>query len=67
MAMYGGQLILLMGEEMASSLPVSMSYPTLAIPVGGALFMLHSLTHIVDTLRNSRDAIPVARPHAMGD
>ena len=49
-AFYGGQLILLMGEETASSLPFSMSYPAAAVPVGGALFMLHSLTHAATAL-----------------
>ncbi len=52
MAVYGGQLILLMGAETASSLPISMIYPTLAIPVGGALFMLHSVAHVTDMLSN---------------
>ena len=55
MAVYGGQLIRLMGEETASSLPISMSYPTLAIPVGGVLFMLHSLAHAVNMLSSSAD------------
>lgn len=52
MAFYGGQLILLMGAETASSLPISMSYPMLAVPVGGALFMLHSLAHVMDALHS---------------
>jgi TRAP-type C4-dicarboxylate transport system permease small subunit len=61
MVLYGGQLILLMGAETASSLPISMSYPTLAIPVGGALFMLHSLAHVTDTLSdNGGSPSPVA-------
>jgi TRAP-type C4-dicarboxylate transport system permease small subunit len=60
MAFYGGQLILLMGAETASSLPISMSYPMLAIPVGGALFMLHSLAHVMDTLLSP--SIPGATP-----
>ena len=62
MAFYGGQLILLMGAETASSLPIPMSYPTLAIPAGGALFMLHSLAHVIDTLLPSSDLGSSAKP-----
>jgi TRAP-type C4-dicarboxylate transport system permease small subunit len=62
MAFYGGQLILLMGPETASSLPISMSYPTLAIPVGGALFMVHSLAHIMDTVLSPSNPGNNAKP-----
>ena len=62
MAFYGGQLILLMGAETASSMPMSMSYPTLAIPVGGGLFMLHSLAHVLDTLFSSPESRSNGKP-----
>ena len=44
---YGGEMISLMGTETASSLPISMIYPYLAIPVGGALLSIHSLAHLI--------------------
>jgi TRAP-type C4-dicarboxylate transport system permease small subunit len=44
--LYGGDMIQLMGSETASSLPISMTYPYLAIPVGGALLILHSVVRI---------------------
>ena len=42
---HGGDMITLMGTETASSLPISMTWPYLAIPVGGAILILHSVTH----------------------
>ena len=47
LAVYGGTMISLMGTEAASSLPISMVYPYLAIPVGGALLVVHALVHLV--------------------
>lgn len=47
LAIYGGAMISLMGTETASSLPISMIYPYLAIPVGGALLIVHSLAHLI--------------------
>lgn len=44
---YGGAMISLMGTETASSLPISMIYPYLAIPVGGALLIVHALAHLI--------------------
>jgi TRAP-type C4-dicarboxylate transport system permease small subunit len=44
---YGGDMLVLMGTETASSLPISMVYPYLAIPVGGALLILHAVVRIV--------------------
>lgn len=43
---YGGDLLSLIGDETASSMSMSMVYPYLAIPVGGALLVLHALTRI---------------------
>jgi TRAP-type C4-dicarboxylate transport system permease small subunit len=43
---YGGDMLALMGTETASSLPISMVYPYLAIPVGGALLILHAVVRI---------------------
>jgi TRAP-type C4-dicarboxylate transport system permease small subunit len=43
---YGGDMLTLMGTETASSLPISMVYPYLAIPVGGALLILHAVVRI---------------------
>jgi TRAP-type C4-dicarboxylate transport system permease small subunit len=44
---YGGDMLLMMGTETATSLPISMTYPYLSIPVGGALLILHSVVRIV--------------------
>jgi TRAP-type C4-dicarboxylate transport system permease small subunit len=44
---YGGQMLLMMGTETATSLPVSMAYPYASIPVGGALLILHSVVRIM--------------------
>lgn len=44
---YGGDMLALIGSETASSLPISMVYPYLAIPVGGALLILHAATRVV--------------------
>jgi TRAP-type C4-dicarboxylate transport system permease small subunit len=44
---YGNDMLSLMGEETASSLPISMVYPYLAIPVGGALLILHAAMRIL--------------------
>jgi TRAP-type C4-dicarboxylate transport system permease small subunit len=44
---YGGEMISLMGTETASSMPISMIYPYLAIPVGGALLTVHALAHLI--------------------
>lgn len=44
---YGGDMLGLMGTETASSLPISMVYPYLAIPVGGALLVLHAMVRMV--------------------
>jgi TRAP-type C4-dicarboxylate transport system permease small subunit len=44
---YGGEMLRLMGSETASSLPISMVYPYLAIPVGGILLILHASARIV--------------------
>jgi TRAP-type C4-dicarboxylate transport system permease small subunit len=47
LVIYGGAMISLMGTETASSLPISMIYPYLAIPVGGALLIVHALAHLI--------------------
>jgi TRAP-type C4-dicarboxylate transport system permease small subunit len=44
---YGSEMVSMMGTETAASLPVSMVYPYLSIPVGGALLIWHSLIRIV--------------------
>jgi TRAP-type C4-dicarboxylate transport system permease small subunit len=44
--MYGGDMLELMGTETATSLPVSMVYPYLSIPVCGALLVFHSAVRI---------------------
>jgi TRAP-type C4-dicarboxylate transport system permease small subunit len=44
---YGYSMLALMGDETASSLPISMVYPYLSIPVGGALLILHAAVRIV--------------------
>jgi TRAP-type C4-dicarboxylate transport system permease small subunit len=44
---YGSEMLMLMGSETASSLPISMVYPYLAIPVGGMLLMLHAFARIL--------------------
>jgi TRAP-type C4-dicarboxylate transport system permease small subunit len=44
---YGSEMVSMMGTETAASLPFSMVYPYLSIPVGGALLIWHSLTRIV--------------------
>jgi TRAP-type C4-dicarboxylate transport system permease small subunit len=43
---YGGAMLDLMGTETAASLPVSMVYPYLSIPVCGALLIFHSVVRI---------------------
>src|SRR6202000_1246037 len=43
----GSAMLALMGTETASSLPISMVYPYLAIPVGGGLLILHALVRMV--------------------
>lgn len=45
--LYGGQMILRMGAETASSLPISMRYPYVAIPIGGMALIVHSLDHMM--------------------
>ncbi|MCG5078385.1 TRAP transporter small permease [Paraburkholderia tagetis] len=44
--MYGGDMLELMGTETATSMPVSMVYPYLSIPVCGALLVFHSAVRI---------------------
>jgi TRAP-type C4-dicarboxylate transport system permease small subunit len=44
---YGGDMLELMGTETAATIPVSMIYPFLSIPLAGALFILHSLTSLL--------------------
>lgn len=43
----GSEMVSMMGTETAASLPVSMVYPYLSIPVGGALLIWHSVIRIV--------------------
>lgn len=43
---YGGDMLDLMGTETAASLPISMVYPYLSIPVCGALLVFHSAVRI---------------------
>jgi TRAP-type C4-dicarboxylate transport system permease small subunit len=47
LVVYGGEMISMMGTETAASMPISMTYPYLAIPVGGALLIFHSLVRIL--------------------
>jgi TRAP-type C4-dicarboxylate transport system permease small subunit len=44
---YGNDMLSLMGDETASSLPISMVYPYLAIPVGGGLLILHAAIRVL--------------------
>ncbi len=53
LAWQGGRMITLMGTETASSIPISMSYPYLSIPVAGALFMLHTMAHVAQIVTTS--------------
>lgn len=53
---YGSDMLALMGTETASSLPISMVYPYLAIPVGGGLLILHAVVRMLV----SRFSPPVA-------
>jgi TRAP-type C4-dicarboxylate transport system permease small subunit len=53
---HGGDMITLMGTETASSLPISMTWPYLAIPIGGAMLILHSAAHALAAF------YPSARP-----
>jgi TRAP-type C4-dicarboxylate transport system permease small subunit len=46
---YGSEMVTTMGTETAASLPVSMVYPYLSIPVGGALLIWHSVVRIAVT------------------
>jgi TRAP-type C4-dicarboxylate transport system permease small subunit len=46
LVVYGGNMLELMGTETASSLPISMIYPYLAIPIGGGLMAFHSAVRI---------------------
>jgi len=45
--MWGTDMLALMGTETAASIPISMVYPYLSIPVCGALLVFHSLVRIV--------------------
>ncbi len=45
--LYGSEMVSMMGTETAASLPISMVYPYLSIPVGGALLIWHSAVRIV--------------------
>ncbi|MHB1654216.1 MAG: TRAP transporter small permease [Desulfitobacteriaceae bacterium] len=47
LALYGGKMIALMGTETASTVPMSMIYPYLAIPVGGIGLCFHAINHIL--------------------
>lgn len=44
---YGSDMLELMGTETAASIPLSMVYPYLSIPVCGALIAFHSVVRIV--------------------
>ena len=44
---YGSEMVSMMGTETAASLPFSMVYPYLSIPVGGALLIWHSVVRII--------------------
>ena len=44
---YGSEMVSMMAAETAASLPISMVYPYLSIPVGGALLIWHSAIRIV--------------------
>jgi TRAP-type C4-dicarboxylate transport system permease small subunit len=60
---YGGDMLDLIGTETASSLPISMVYPYLAIPVGGALLIFHAVVRIVVThLAPQASQIPIGSP-----
>jgi TRAP-type C4-dicarboxylate transport system permease small subunit len=45
--LYGTDMLAMMGTETATSIPISMVYPYLSIPVCGALLAFHSLMRIV--------------------
>lgn len=60
---YGGEMLELIGTETASSLPVSMVYPYLAIPVGGVLLIFHAVVRImVSHLAPQLAQIPAGSP-----
>lgn len=48
--LYGGKMIALMGTETASTVPISMIYPYLAIPVGSFGLCIHSINHILNVI-----------------
>ncbi|SAK77798.1 2,3-diketo-L-gulonate TRAP transporter small permease protein YiaM [Caballeronia catudaia] len=45
--LYGTDMLALMGSETATSIPLSMVYPYLSIPLCGGLLVFHSLVRIV--------------------
>jgi TRAP-type C4-dicarboxylate transport system permease small subunit len=50
MLIYGGEMVTLIGTETASSINMSMTYPYLAIPVGGVALIVHAIEHILNIL-----------------
>ena len=60
---YGGGMIALMGNETAASIPISMVYPFLAIPISGGLFVFHASMHLVQLLLH---AVRVRRSGLVG-
>jgi|GEM_PF-567618 TRAP-type C4-dicarboxylate transport system permease small subunit len=63
---FGGEMVSLMGTETAASLPISMVYPYLSIPVGGALLIWHSAVRIlVSNLAPGVRQDSVAAAHAI--
>lgn len=65
---YGGVMLTLIGSETASSLPISMVYPYLAIPIGGALLIVHAtaravVSHLSPRLTHRPLAVPKMFQH----
>ena len=64
---YGSEMVSLMGTETAASLPISMVYPYLSIPVGGGLLIWHSVvrilvSHLAPGMRQDSVAAALAIP-----
>jgi TRAP-type C4-dicarboxylate transport system permease small subunit len=44
---YGGEMLELIGTETAATIPVSMVYPFMSIPVAGGLYIFHSVMSLL--------------------
>lgn len=51
----GTDMLLKMGVETATSIPISMVYPYAAIPIGGFFLIIHAAAHIINDLSAQND------------